>query len=463
MRYLSQSGVYKLMPSQPNDLLTRRLPRYTSYPTAPHFHDGIGAQDYRAWLAALDPAASVSLYLHTPFCHELCWFCGCNTRVLRRKGVIADYLDHLIAEIDLVAEALPGRLPISHIHLGGGSPNTLGHDGLIRLIKHLRQQFDINVESEIAIELDPRSSDDDFIAACADAGISRASLGVQDLNPAVQKAINRIQPYEQVAHVVDRLKAAGIQDINVDLMYGLPHQTVPDLLTSTEQVRQLRPSRIALFGYAHVPWMKAHQALIDEALLPSPAERRLQHDSVSTQLVNSGYQAIGMDHFARRGTTMADNHAAGTLRRNFQGYTTDPATTLLGFGASAIGMTPQGYVQNETDVRRWRSSIEDRMLPIVKGIATDADDHVRRALIERLMCDMTVDIDQTATQFGYSIKDFAEEVDSLHQLRRDGLIDFENGFVRIPPKNHVLVRIVASVFDRYLRTTATAAKHATAV
>jgi oxygen-independent coproporphyrinogen-3 oxidase len=279
----------------------------------------------------------------------------------------------------------------------------------------------------------------------------------------VQKAINRIQPYEQVAHVVDRLKAAGIQDINVDLMYGLPHQTVPDLLTTTEQVRQLRPSRIALFGYAHVPWMKAHQALIDEALLPSPAERRLQHDSVSTQLVNSGYQAIGMDHFARRGTTMADSHAAGTLRRNFQGYTTDPATTLLGFGASAIGMTPQGYVQNETDVRRWRSSIEDRMLPIVKGIATDADDHVRRALIERLMCDMTVDIDQTATQFGYSIKDFAEEVDSLHQLRRDGLIDFENGFVRIPPKNHVLVRIVASVFDRYLRNAATEAKHATAV
>jgi len=452
-----------MMSSQSNDLLTRRLPRYTSYPTAPHFHDGIGAGDYQTWLAALDPAAPVSLYLHTPFCHELCWFCGCNTRVVRRESVIADYLDHLIAEIDLVAEALPDRLSISHIHLGGGSPNTLGHNGLIRLIKHLRQQFDINTESEIAIELDPRSSDDDFITACGDAGISRASLGVQDLNPTVQKAINRIQPYEQIAHVVERLRAAGIQDINVDLMYGLPHQTVPGLLTSTEQIRQLRPDRIALFGYAHVPWMKKHQALIDEALLPSPAERRLQHDSVSTQLVNSGYLAIGMDHFARRGTTMADSHAAGTLRRNFQGYTTDPATTLLSFGASAIGMTPHGYVQNETDVRRWRSDIKDRMLPIVKGISTDRDDRVRRALIERLMCDMTVDIDQTATQFGYSIKDFPTETDALRQLCEDGLIEFENGTVRIPPKNHVFVRIIASVFDQYLRTATTKAKHAVAV
>ncbi len=451
------------MSSQSNDLLTRRLPRYTSYPTAPHFHDGIGEQDYRDWLAALDPASPVSLYMHTPFCRELCWFCGCNTRVVRREGVIADYLDHMLAEIDLVADMLPGRMPISHIHFGGGSPNTLGAEGLRRLAKHLRQRFDIHAESEIAIELDPRSTDDDFITACADAGISRASLGVQDLNPTVQKAINRIQPYEKIAHVIDGLRDAGVEDINVDLMYGLPHQTVPGLLASTEQVLDLRPDRIALFGYAHVPWMKSHQTLLDESLLPPPEERHAQHDAVSTFLTDAGYHPIGMDHFALPGTEMAASHAAGTLRRNFQGYTTDSAETLLGFGASAIGVSPHGYAQNETDVRGWRRCIEERRLPIVKGVATDTEDHARRALIERLMCDMAVDIGRIATQFGYCIKDFPEEVDSLHQLRRDGLIEFENGVVRIPPENHVLVRVVAAVFDRYLRSADTEAKHAIAV
>ncbi len=451
------------MTAQSNDLLTRRLPRYTSYPTAPHFHDGIGERQYRDWLAALDPASPVSLYMHTPFCRELCWFCGCNTRVVRREGVIADYLDHMLAEIDLATETLPARMPISHIHFGGGSPNTLGADGLKRLTKHLHQRFDIHAESEIAIELDPRSTDDDFIAACGDAGISRASLGVQDLSPTVQKAINRIQPYEKIEHVIDGLRATAVEDINVDLMYGLPHQTVSGLLASAEQVLTLQPDRIALFGYAHVPWMKSHQALLDESLLPSPADRRMQHDAMSAFLADAGYQRIGMDHFSRPGTAMANSRAAGTLRRNFQGYTTDSADTLLGFGASAIGMTPHGYAQNETDVRRWRSAVDAGTLPIVKGIATDADDQVRRALIERLMCDMTVDIDQVATRFGYSIKDFPKEVTSLHQLRRDGLIDFENGAIRVPPENRVLVRIVASVFDRYLRSAETEAKHAIAV
>ncbi len=401
--------------------------------------------------------------MHTPFCRELCWFCGCNTRVVRRRGIIADYLDHMLAEIDLVAETLPGRMPISHIHFGGGSPNTLGAEGLRRLVKHLHQQFDIHAESEIAIELDPRSTDDEFIAACADAGISRASLGVQDLNPTVQKAINRIQPYEKIEHVIGGLRATGVEDINVDLMYGLPHQTVPSLLASADQVLKLQPDRIALFGYAHVPWMKSHQTLIDESLLPSPEDRHAQHDAVSAFLADAGYQPIGMDHFALPTTEMAESHATGSMRRNFQGYTTDSADTLLGFGASAIGVSPRGYAQNETDVRRWRSCIEERRLPIVKGIATGNEDHARRALIERVMCDMTVDIDRIADQYGYSINDFAEEVDSLHQLQRDGLIEFENGIVHIPPENHVLVRVVASVFDFYLRSTETEAKHAIAV
>lgn len=443
----------------------RRLPRYTSYPTAPHFTADIDAAHYRRWLGETDPATPASLYLHVPFCRQLCWFCGCNTRVVRKAAVINAYRDCLMREIDLVAEALPGRQRINQIHFGGGSPNTLDEASFASLLAHIRRRFDVRPDAEIAVEIDPRTVGESFIAACGGAGVTRASLGVQDLDPSVQQAINRIQPYDFVAGVVERLRAAGITDINIDLMYGLPRQTAAGLLATVEQVLRLTPSRVALFGYAHVPWMKRHQELIDEAELPDTAARWRQADAATRRLAEAGYVPIGMDHFALPDTPLARASADGALHRNFQGYTTDDAPALLGLGASAIGMLPQGYIQNASDVRAWSAAIDAGALPTMRGIAVDDDDRLRRAVIERLMCDMRVDLDAIAHRFGSNVGDFADEMTALRALRQEGLVEINGAVLRVPPDNRALLRVVAAVFDRYLThdTAAPSPRHAIAV
>jgi len=443
----------------------RPLPRYTSYPTAPQFTADIGEMCYRRWLGRIAPPASISLYLHIPFCQELCWFCGCNTRVIRDATIIAQYCDRLIREIDLVADAVPGRLAVKQIHFGGGSPNTLGGPSFAGLLDHIRRRFEVSSNAEIAVEIDPRSVTHDFIMACAEAGVSRASLGVQDLNPVVQQAINRIQPYNIVARVADDLRTAGIVDVNIDLMYGLPHQTVAVLLATVEKIIRLAPSRLALFGYAHVPWMKSHQKLINESVLPDSAERWRQFEAAATLLAAAGYVPVGMDHFAGPETSLAEANADGALHRNFQGYTTDKAPTLLGLGASSIGMLPEGYVQNIHDVRQWGAAIDAGALPTVKGIALDDDDRLRRAVIERLMCDLTVDLDETARRFGCDAGYFADDVAALAPLRDDGLVEVTGSIIRVAPRNRLLIRTVAAAFDRYLKkhATASAPRHSTAV
>jgi oxygen-independent coproporphyrinogen-3 oxidase len=445
--------------------LERRLPRYTSYPTAPHFGAGISAAQYRSWLGAVAPKTTVSLYLHIPFCQELCWFCGCNTRVVRNAEIIAQYADRLIDEIDLVADALPGNLPVGQVHFGGGSPNMLGAETLAHVMDRIDRRFWLGQDTEVAVELDPRSTDDAFIRACAAAGITRASIGVQDLDPKVQQAINRIQPFDMVAGTMSRLQAAGVGDINIDLMYGLPHQTADGVRATVAQVVRLQPTRIALFGYAHVPWMKPHQKLIDEAWLPGPEERVQQFEAATAALIKAGYVPVGMDHFAHPEGPLGRGSADGTLRRNFQGYTTDRADVLLGFGASAIGMLPQGYVQNTPDVRAWEQAIEAGALPVCRGIALDDDDRLRRAVIERLMCDMAADFGTIARGFGQAGHDWTAEIEMMRQLQADGLIDLDGTAVRVRPESRALVRVVASVFDRYLDRSDEAAtpKHAIAV
>ncbi len=446
--------------------IERRLPRYTSYPTAPHFSAAIGAAEYRQWLGAVAPKTAVSLYLHIPFCQQLCWFCGCNTRVVRNAEIIAQYADRLMDEIDLVADALPENLPVGQVHFGGGSPNALGAELLAHVMDRLDGRFWLGRDTEVAVELDPRSTDDAFIRACAATGVTRASIGVQDLDPAVQQAINRIQPFDKIARTMERLRAAGVGDINIDLMYGLPYQTVDGIFAMVAQVMKLHPSRVALFGYAHVPWMKAHQRLIDEAALPASAERVRQFEAATKALIAAGYVPVGMDHFALPDEPLGRSSAAGTLRRNFQGYTTDRADVLLGFGASAIGMLPQGYVQNTPDVRVWEQAIEARTLPVCRGIAIDDDDRLRAAVIERLMCDMAVDFGAIARRFGRPDQDWTAEIELLRQLQADGLVDLNGATVRVRPQSRPLVRVVASVFDRYLdRSDAAAAapKHAVAV
>ena len=438
------------MPDQNLRHLERRLPRYTSYPTAPHFSDAVDAAAYRGWLDAVAPRAAVSLYLHIPFCNELCWFCGCSTRVVRNADIIGRYAERLMDEIDLVADALPANLPVGQVHFGGGSPNTLGAETLSRVMDRIDARFWLGPDAEVAVELDPRSTDEAFIHACASAGITRASIGVQDLDPTVQRAINRIQPYDSIARLMAQLRAAGVRDINADLMYGLPHQTAEGVVDTVRRMIGLQPERIALFGYAHVPWMKAHQKLIPEDTLPDPVERVRQFEAATQALLAAGYVPIGMDHFALPDTPLGRAGAAGALSRNFQGYTTDRADVLLGFGASAIGMLPQGYVQNTPDVRAWESAVEAGDLPVCRGIAISDDDRLRRAVIERVMCDMAADLDAIAGACGDPAHDWTPEIAALRRLEQDGLVDLNGATLRVRPEGRQLVRVVASVFDIYL-------------
>jgi oxygen-independent coproporphyrinogen-3 oxidase len=443
--------------------LERRLPRYTSYPTAPHFSEAIGADTYRRWLGAVALRTPVSLYLHIPFCRELCWFCGCSTRVVRKAEIVAQYAERLMAEVELVADALPANLPAGQVHFGGGSPNSLAPETLARIVERIDKRFWLGQDTEVAVELDPRTTDEAFVRACAAAGVTRASVGVQDLDPAVQRAINRIQPYDTIRRLMAWLQEAGIGDINIDLMYGLPHQTVDGLFRTIAQVVRLEPARIALFGYAHVPWMKPHQMLIDESALPGPEERAHQAEATAKALMAAGYMPIGMDHFALPESPLGRAAAAGLLRRNFQGYTTDPSDVLLGFGASAIGMLREGYVQNTPDVRGWAEAIDSGRLATSRGFALDDDDRLRRAVIERLMCDMAVDLDAVARSHGRPAQDWTAEIGMLRQLQADGLVDLDGKTVRVRPQGRALIRAVAAVFDRYLADDAGAPKHAVAV
>jgi oxygen-independent coproporphyrinogen-3 oxidase len=432
----------------------RPVPRYTSYPTAPHFHGGVGARHYQRWLADLPREARLSLYLHVPFCHELCWYCGCHTTVARRYQPIAEYRDLLLRELDLVGATLGGRRWVGHIHFGGGTPTMLAADDLRTLGDRLHRRFEVLADAEVAVEIDPRRLERATIEALAAIGVNRASLGVQDVNPAVQRAINRWQPFAVVERAVDGLRAAGIRGINLDLMYGLPHQTTACVLRTVEAALRLAPDRVALFGYAHVPWMKRHQRLIDEAAMPDAQGRAAQLELAAARLTDAGYVAIGLDHFALPDDDLAIALREGRLHRNFQGYTTDAAPALIGLGVSAIGSLPQGYVQNAAALPDYRDALRAGRLPTVRGIEISDDDRLRRSIIERLMCDLAVDLDGAAGRF-------AAELEALAPLAADGLIQIEGRVIRVPPAARPLVRAVCAVFDCHLERAT--ARHSRAV
>lgn len=376
--------------------MSRNVQRYASYPTAPHFSKAVGSADYANWLSSLSPNEPVSLYLHVPYCRELCWYCGCNMKLARKDAPAAHYAQTLNQEIRLLAHHLPDRMAISHLHWGGGTPTALVPDDLERAMQSVRDNFDITADAELAIESDPRTLTDEMIRRIGQLGFTRASFGVQEFDPKVQKAINRVQPPEMVRHSVEELRRAGVAGINFDLIYGLPHQTVATLLETIRLCIDMRSDRIALFGYAHVPWMAKKQRLIDEAALPGSAERLQQCQSAASALVEAGYVAIGLDHFALPNDSMAKAAKAGTLRRNFQGYTTDRAETMLGVGSTSIGRTPSGYLQNLLETGAWARSIDAGVLPIAKGVALSQDDTLRDHVIERLMCTGEVDLDAAA-------------------------------------------------------------------
>jgi len=337
----------------------------------------------------------------------------------------------------------------SAVHLGGGTPNMLGADDLAVLFGGLRQVFSVLPDVEIAAELDPAVLTRDWVQAAVSHGLSRASLGVQNLSPEVQAAVNRPERLEDLAACVGWLREAGVRSVNFDLMYGLPRQTVANTLSTLDGVVRLAPERIALFGYAHVPWMKAHQKLIDEAALPGPSERIDQSEAAAERLVREGYIRIGLDHFALPSDELAVALREGRLHRNFQGYTADAASTLLGLGASAIGSLPQGFVQNVTQELGWRASVARGELPVGRGVAFTQEDRFRGEIIERLMCDLAVDLERVCARHGRSLESLAPELARLDPFVADGLVERRAATLQVTEKGRLLVRSVCAVFDAY--------------
>jgi len=433
------------------------VPRYTSYPTAPHFSDAIGPEQYAAWLAKLPARANLSLYLHIPFCDTLCWYCGCSTKAVQRYEPIAAYLKALTAEMENVAARLPKDHHATHIHWGGGSPSILQPDDILALAEATRRHFHIDADAEFALEADPRGLDEARIAAFAAAGVTRASIGVQDFNPRVQEAINRQQSFETTQAAITALRAHGIDKINIDIVYGLPHQTRDSVAETVAKVLELAPSRIAAFGYAHLPTRLKHQRLIDETSLPNVVERFAQSNRLAHLLTAAGYVRIGLDHYARPD----DPLASGRVARNFQGYTTDAADALIGLGASAIGHLPEGYVQNCVPIAAYQRLIEEKGLATARGIRLSESDRMRGFVIERLMCDLAFPADELTRRFGQAAQPIIEEAQALVEADQDHLVEADGPAFRITEKGRPFVRSIAACFDSYLDTGE--ARHSTGV
>jgi oxygen-independent coproporphyrinogen-3 oxidase len=423
------------------------VPRYTSYPTAPHFHEGIDIGTYRRWLGDLGHRNRISLYLHIPYCDRLCWFCACHTKHTLKYEPIAVYLEALKREIAAVGALVSPDAVVSAVHFGGGSPTMMRAEDIVGLMDCLRGHFTFGLAPEISVEMDPNDLDDDRYDALAAIGMTRASLGVQDFDDKVQKTINRIQTFEQTQSVVDAVRARGVHSVNCDILYGLPFQTCETLERTVNQIVSLDPDRIALFGYAHVPWMKKHQSMIPEDALPGIAERYRQMRMAGEMLGEAGYRTIGIDHFAKPADTLSQAAEAGELRRNFQGYTTDTADALIGLGASSIGRLPQGYVQNMVATGEYQRI---GGLAVIKGIELSEDDHLRSHVIERLMCDFSLDFSDLKHRFGKASHSVRAQAQHFAATDRDGVVRFDADIFAVTEAGKPFVRNIAAIFDAYL-------------
>jgi oxygen-independent coproporphyrinogen-3 oxidase len=434
------------------------VPRYTSYPTAPHFSPAVGPREAAAWMSALPEGAALSLYLHIPFCRALCWYCGCSTTVVNSLQPVAAYLEALHSEMQHVAALVPSSHHVTHLHWGGGSPNALAPEQIAMLAERTRSLFKLDKAAEFAVEIDPRFMDKERVSAFRKAGVNRVSIGVQDFDPAVQRAINRHQPYEMTARVVALLREAGIPSLNIDLVYGLPGQTQVSVARTVEQVLALDPDRIAVFGYAHLPDKIRHQRLIDERTLAGPADRFGQANRIARKLLAHGYVRVGLDHFAKPD----DPLAAGRITRNFQGYTTDTADALIGLGASSISRFPQGYAQNVARVPDYQTRIAKLRLGTARGLALSGDDVVRGHVIERLMCDLTFSKSDLRARFGDAkAGPLIEEAEQLLDADQDGIVEPTMDGFRISERGRPFVRSVCACFDVYLDQST--ARHAVGV
>jgi oxygen-independent coproporphyrinogen III oxidase len=442
------------------DRLREAVPRYTSYPTAPHFHAAIGARQARRWIADIGEKEPLSLYIHVPFCDRLCWFCACHTKQTLRYEPVAAFLDSLHEEVGLVASLLAGRGRLQALHFGGGSPTLIRPADLRALMAKLSGSFNPSSDVEISVEIDPNDMDSEKLDALAEIGLTRASLGIQDFDPKVQRAINREQSFELTSSVVHGLRERGVRSVNLDLLYGLPHQTCESVAETVRRALSLEPDRIALFGYAHVPWFKRHQSMIEETALPGPAERLAQSLRAAEIIAAAGLVPIGLDHFARPGDSLATAAANGTMHRNFQGYTDDGCETLIGLGPSSISRYRQGFTQNFTAMGHYARAIRRHDLPVARGIELSLEDRARAWVIERLMCDFNFSAVELIELFGETGRMLLRE--AVQVAAEPGSILFlDAGRFGIAAESRPLVRTVAARFDTYLQSGL--ARHSAAV
>ncbi len=430
----------------------RSLPRYTSYPTAIAFEPVDNDAEVGRWPATVRRDQTISAYVHIPFCRRLCWYCGCHTSVVHDYDRVGAFFATLMREVDLWADAVGPHAGAAHLHFGGGSPNALSPDHFRTLVRHMADRFALRPGAEVAVELDPGMLSDAFIDSAGEAGVTRASLGVQTFDPAVQARVNRVQPLDQVAAATRRLREVGVGAVNFDLMYGLPGQTPENVATTTEAAILLRPDRVAVFGYAHVPWMKKHQVMITEAELADSDGRWAQAEAADSVLRAGGYVRIGLDHYALPGDPLARAAASGTLRRNFQGYTDDPAPVMVPIGPSSIGRLAAGFVQNAAATDVWSRAVEAGHLPVARSLRVSAEDELRAGVIERLMCDLSVDVGTECVSRGFEPTALDDSLAAASALQVDGLCRVEGRTVTIPAEAFRLMRVVAACFDAGLLT-----------
>lgn len=429
-------------------------PRYTSYPTAVQFQGDFGPDDWAlAAAASNDAGGPLSLYLHIPFCHSLCYYCGCTKVITRHPERAETYLSHLFREIEMQGVLFdPGR-PVNQIHLGGGTPTFLNDDQLADLMGHLARHFDIDPDRphEFSIEIDPRTAGTDTLDVLAGHGFNRLSLGVQDFDEAVQQAVNRIQPAQQTLGLIDHGRRAGFSSVSIDLIYGLPKQTVASFDTTLDVVLGCRPDRIAAYSYAHLPRMFRAQKLIRAEDLPSPAEKLAILGHTVERLTAAGYVYIGMDHFALPDDELVIAQRDGQLHRNFQGYSTHADCDLVGLGASAIGMAGGRYGQNARLLRDYYAEIKGDRTAIARGVEMSPEDHLRWRVIQQIMCHNRLDYDRVEGLHGVGFHShFADELRELAALEDDGLVALGQSGFTVTPRGRFLVRVVAAVFDQYL-------------
>lgn len=429
-------------------LFDARAPRYTSYPPANHFKGAVGPDTAAEWMQAIRPGAHVSLYLHIPYCRRLCWFCACRTQGTSTDRPLIPYLALLKDELALVGAHLPQDVKISQIHLGGGTP-TLLPPALLRDLGAVLADFRPSAPNmQFSVEIDPTEVDAARIDALQEIGMTRASIGVQDFDPLVQDSIGRTQSFEQTRDVVDMLRAAGIRSLNMDILYGLPHQTRARMADSVQRVLSLHPDRVALYGYAHVPWMAKRQVMIPSEALPG-AEARLElFDTARRLFMWDGYREIGIDHFAREGDSLAEADRMRRLRRNFQGYTDDASDVLIGLGASAISRYPQGYAQNISTSSRYAAAIREGRLATERGHVMTPEDSLRADMIESLMCDFMIDMGKLSRKHDVALDKLLVLTAPL-RARFAGYIEVSDTCIRLTDSSRLIARLAAQELDAY--------------